>query len=544
MAPYQKWPIYATKRMVEIIPNLCMEGKRHTVVANVMFHCLGSGILDKEYNTVFRNEYMETLNHLFNNRMKEENGVNSHEGVKELVFSPFNQRLVNEVSPSIYATQRDHLISSLEESLKNFSMYYTDVKENIDLNRMYHSVGVDFVKLIKLLRLEHKLEELSADVINDFFKESIGSREFHKVMEFLQMLMAKKELDMFTPFVKGSVRLVEVLVGVVETESRTVLEQFYRQIPKELHTQCLKFLRSTDPNTGLLIYDWGYSESELILSGNLENVSGQPQRACSRADEETRNNTVLDRVLVNNIASLYSALQTLKTLSKQGVRGSNKNFQNELRSSISVHFEPDIVVISTHRDVFVIDTLIRDSLYKASLYKLLDFVWSSELTKIGHNIMLNMAKLSCQFEEPFRKYNKIVDLNDKRVKKIKVHNEDGAYETSQFRSTGITRNLNGLLQEYNVGVPPRKKWNGMRPIPVERVKYLSIVARGMLSIEYQLRSQGWMPSSICASSSEEKTKIEVYPFDSKRNKGVKDLGSEKNSDPDSVEISEKTEDFL
>ncbi|UKK00578.2 hypothetical protein MACK_000652 [Theileria orientalis] len=529
--------------MVEIIPNLCLEGKKHTVVANVMFHCLGSGISDSEYNTVFRNDYMETLNHLFNNRMKVENDINSYEGVKELVFSPFNLKLVNEVSPSIYSTQRDHLISSLEESLKNFSMYYTDVKENIDLNSLYYSVGVDFVKILKLLRLQHKLEELSSDVINDFFKQSMGNREFHKVMEFLQMLISNKELDLFTPFVPGSIRLVEVLVGVVRTESRTVLEQFYRLIPKELHAQCLKFLRSTDPNTGLLIYDWGYSESELILSGKLDNVCGKSEEAYSRTDETTYKNPILDKVLVNNIASLYSAFQTLKTLSKSGIRGSNRNFQNELRSSISVHFEPDLVVISTHRDVFVIDTLIRDSLYKSSLYKLLDFIWSSELTKIGHNIMLNMAKLSCQFEEPFKNYNRIVDLNEKRVKKIKVHNDDGVYETSQFRSTGITRNLNGLLQEYNVGVPPRKKWNNMRPIPIERVKYLSIVARGMLSIEYQLRSQGWMPSSICASSFEEKTKIDVYPLDSNRNQGVNDLVSEKNSNPDSVEISEETDNF-
>eukprot|EP00375_Theileria_parva_P003602 XP_766287.1 hypothetical protein [Theileria parva strain Muguga] len=132
---YQKWPIYATKRLVEIIPQLCLQGQKHTVVANILFHLLPNDsrstntdpVNGSDWNNLFCNDYMETLNYLYNNHYKLNSISNSTDalsdkvtfdsGMKEIIFSPFNMKILNEVSPKIYISQRDLLISSLEYSL-------------------------------------------------------------------------------------------------------------------------------------------------------------------------------------------------------------------------------------------------------------------------------------------------------------------------------------------------------------------------------------------------------------------------------------------
>uniref|UniRef100_A0A3B0MR94 Uncharacterized protein n=1 Tax=Theileria annulata TaxID=5874 RepID=A0A3B0MR94_THEAN len=538
---YQKWPIYATKRLVEIIPQLCLQGQKHTVLANILFHLLptnshtssSESAHGSDWNNLFCNDYMETLNYLYNNHYKLNSVSNStyglidrvkpDSGMKEIIFSPFNMKILNEVSPKIYSSQRDLLISSLEYSLLKFSKYYTNVKENIDINGLYTSVGIDFLKVIDLLNLGHKLCELSPQNVNDIFYTLFKGDEFSRItaLHFLNSLLnntnngrkrdINEEMDISTPLVHGSVRPLDILVMICEVECKKSLELFLNIIPQNMKPQCLLFLKSVDKHTGnfspthsnyklyigLLKYEWAFNESESML--NTTNYQSIAPNDKTKPKDYTFDENLQYELVVNTVASLYNAFKSIKALVSNNSQTTEENELNDVKlpkNIISVHFEPDVVVISTKKNIFVVDLLIRDTLYRSSLYDLLNFIWACNIPKVGHQFLLNIAKLSTEFNQPFKNYNHIIDLKDNRVKRVNAYRDDMLQEITHFKRTSIKKSLRGILQEYNIPIPLKRNWNtGLRPIPVDRIKYLCIVGRGILAVEYRLRSEGWSPSS-------------------------------------------------
>lgn len=99
---------------------LCALGDRHTVVANVLFHCFGSDVTDTQENVLFKKDYVETLNYMYNAKLHsmDQEKLYNQGGFREIVFSPFNNDLLKSVSPAIRPRQALHFVSLLEKSVE------------------------------------------------------------------------------------------------------------------------------------------------------------------------------------------------------------------------------------------------------------------------------------------------------------------------------------------------------------------------------------------------------------------------------------------
>lgn len=376
------------------------------------------------------------------------------------------------------------------------------MKENVDINGLFSAVGTEFLKLVKILRLHHKFEdEISSSTINRMFKSllDVGS-DFARIdaLEFASLLLSYKRVDLFTPFVDGSLRLVDVLKHILGSESKIALEIFFQMLSNDVKRQVLQMLKSTNVVTGLLNYPWGLVESqnlrERVVSDDRETV------------DIAINELDLDQKLV--VDSVARLLYVVKYFKKLG-------FDSPIHrpTLLSIYFESDVFVISNDKITFAIDMMVNDVYYQSALYDFISSLWSSRhFVKVGHNIMLNIAMLSCRFNKSFSEFSNLVDLNEKRIKKVlcnvsQVHDSSTRLaeeeERTIFKPTGYTKKLFGLLQEYNIPVFPRsRRWNGKhRPICAKRIQHLVNVSKGILHIEHTLRNDGWLPSMICDSSS-------------------------------------------
>ncbi|EKX73804.1 conserved hypothetical protein [Theileria equi strain WA] len=505
MTNYQKWPIYATKRMVEIIPRLCALGEKQTVVTNVLFHCFGSDVTDTQENVLFKKDYVETLNYIYNTRLHgtDQEKLYSQGGFREVVFSPFNTDLLKSVSPAIRPRQTLQFISLLEQSIEDFALYNTSVKEHVDINGLFNAVGTDFLKLVKILRLKHKFkDEISSSTINRTFKDLLDAgSDFARIdaLEFASLLLSYKRVDLFTPFVDGSFRLVDILKHILSSESKIALEIFFQMLSDNVKLQVLQMLRSTNAVTGLLKYPWGLVESQNLRERQVSDGQDRVDVTINKLDLD-------QRIVVDSVAHLLYVSKYFKKL----------EFDSGHKPTLlSIYFESDVLVTCNDKIVFTIDMMVNDICYQSTLYEFLSFLWSSKnFIKVGHNTMLNIAMLSSRFDKPFSDFSNLVDLNDKRVKKVQStlahsHQSDDQEsaeedEMSIFKPTGYTKKLSGLLQEYNIPVMPRSRhWHGKhRPISSKRTEYLVSVARGILQIEHTLRSEGWFPCMICDSTTE------------------------------------------
>eukprot|EP00375_Theileria_parva_P003603 XP_766288.1 hypothetical protein [Theileria parva strain Muguga] len=242
-----------------------------------------------------------------------------------------------------------------------------------------------------------------------------------------------EEMDLSTALVEGSIRLLDILVMIAEVECKKSLELFLNIIPEHMKPQCLLFLKSVDKHTGnlssiythslrilcifvgLLKYEWAFNECESILNKTTSHYQSIPS---TNRDKTTSNDYTFDEnmeyeLVVNTVASLYNTFKALKELVPNNPHSTEENKLDDsktLKNIISVHFEPDVVVISTKKDIYVVELLIRDPLYRSSLYNLLNFIWASNIPKVGHQVLLNIAKLSTEFNQPFKHYNHIIDL--------------------------------------------------------------------------------------------------------------------------------------
>lgn len=80
----------------------------------------------------------------------------------------------------------------------SFATHNTKAKENIDINGLHVYVGSkEFIKVIKLLRLQHKLEnDITSNTINEFFVKSLQGDVDDScrldALEFANMLISCK----------------------------------------------------------------------------------------------------------------------------------------------------------------------------------------------------------------------------------------------------------------------------------------------------------------------------------------------------------------
>lgn len=132
-AQHRRWPIYATKRLTEIIPHLCASGEIYAVVANVVFHCFGSSNrLNERMSVYFKQSFLQTLNYIYSDKsFLEPPLANSEvEYARELVFAPLNRQLVKTVSPAIRPQPLSWLHANIEATL---SRYVPDMRAIVSL---------------------------------------------------------------------------------------------------------------------------------------------------------------------------------------------------------------------------------------------------------------------------------------------------------------------------------------------------------------------------------------------------------------------------
>ncbi|GBE60247.1 3 -5 exonuclease domain containing protein, putative [Babesia ovata] len=516
--------------MVEVLPQLCAIGDRHTLVANVVFHFVGSSNVPSErMSRYFKHGYLQALNYVYSDRSFKEPPLafSSVQHAREIIFSPLNRRLVREVSPAMRPQPLEDLAGNVEAALYRFAMYNTRAKEYVCVNGLFRAVGArEFSRTVRLLRLHHKLlDTLEASTINEYFVDTFADAseiaQLEAVDMALTLLQQQGHPDLYAPFVAGSWRAADVLQQVVESESKTALEQFFASAPQSTISQACDMLRSTDIKTGLLRFPWGYVESQNLIMRRNEDTAAITGKTLEDGNdvkledndeeiEEFREYTNLPHT-VDTVADVIHMLKSLKRYAQQHA---------ETRDGlVSVHIERDAVAFATPRSTFIVDLLVSDPLYQSTLFQLLAWLWSnSGLVKIGHNLLPKVAKLASQFDRPFTAYVNMVDLRNQRSS---TGPQIGDEAVTRFKPSGdpirrlfnvyagISRTLKGLLQEYNIAVPHfDRQWSAeQRPICPSRARYMEQMATSMLSIEEQLRDDGWMPTDFCDLSSYDNGKL-------------------------------------
>ncbi|KAK2195805.1 Ribonuclease H superfamily [Babesia duncani] len=487
MAPTTKPVIYATSRLVTVLPQLCAIGDSNAIVANVMFHCFGSqNDLNYGRQELFKREYTSALNFVFDDE-RWNNATNSLSGLacpRELIFAPFNRRLIHNVSPSIRPQQYNYLLSSLEASLESFALYNTKAKESINLNGLYQSIGSpEFLKLIRLLRLQHKMDsQLSSQCVNSYLEWMLYNKgEIGRVhaIEFVKLLINGKDCDIYEPLVPGSLRLLDILIAIIDAKCKVGLDLFLNAITMHAKSQVMQVLQSTDATTGLLLYPWGYMEAQ-----NWRPVESYNDDLLNIQCLAYKNQT--STILVETIMDLMELSGHFK----------KPQSSQENPTLLSVHFDDEMIALCHEETVYVVDISITDVLYRQKLHKLLSCIWSCPYyLKVGLHVKENIAKLSHKLGESFIYYSNIIDLCHQRKRISRMEN---GQERIEFRQTGISKNLDGLLQEYNVAWYNKRQFKKLefRRISNCQIDDLAKIARGILTIETILQKDGWISCSI------------------------------------------------
>ncbi|ORM39513.1 uncharacterized protein BXIN_2937 [Babesia sp. Xinjiang] len=490
--------------MVEVLPQLCAAGEKHTLVANVIFHFLGSSNRPSDAMTrYFTHGFMEALNYVYSDKsfLEPPLSVSSTPHARELIFAPLNRKLVKEVSPAMHPQPLEALTSGVEDALRRFAMYNTRAKEYVCVNGLFRSVGaMEFSKSLRVLRLQHKLSHgLEAQTVNEFFAEKLSEDSDLARLEAVDMTMLLLHQldkdDLYYPFVPGSWRPADVLKSVIEAESRVSLDLFFSKAPQQAKAQACDMMRTTDRHTGLLKYPWAYIELQRLLSSRpgsalVEDASGTTAGLDLAVEDFELHRTVngIDTPhVVDTIADVRYVLKVLRNYAHKHAEGHD--------CLVAVHVERDAASLSTTNHTFIIDLFVTDPLYQRTLFDLFAWLWSnSSLLKVGYNLLPKVAKLATQFNRPFTAFSNMIDLRNKRVKE-----ELGANSTVRFKAAGISKNLRGLMQEYNITlIPFNVSWTGHhRPICSARCKYMENLSTGILSIEERLRADGWFPTDCC-----------------------------------------------
>lgn len=500
-AQHRRWPIYATKRLTEIIPHLCASGEIYAVVANVVFHCFGSSNrLNERMSVYFKQSFLQTLNYIYSDKsFLEPPLANSEvEYARELVFAPLNRQLVKTVSPAIRPQPLSWLHANIEATLSRFATYNTLSKEYVCVNGLYNAIGAkQFLKTMKLLRLEHKLkDQINAKTINHYFGEMLREGSEMAQIEAVDMallLMHHRQTDLYKPFVEGTWRPADVLDMVIKAEAKIAFDTFFAAATQRIKAQAYEMMQTTDHATGLLKYPWGYIQMHNLVNVQPARELGETQTSLNDEHETViMDNTKTGHVrahVVDTVADVIYCLKVLKRFAQQQMgRGD---------TLLAVHIEQDSVTIANMQTTFIIDIWVTDAVYQSTLFNLLSWLWANAtLVKVGHKIMPAIAKLATNFDRAFVSFANIVDLANKRRKICKTARDE---EVVRFKPAGFSKSLSGLLQEYNMPYSHRyKNWNAAnRPICDDRVAHLSNIVKGILSVEQQLREDGWMPTEFC-----------------------------------------------
>lgn len=505
-APPRRWPIYASQRMAAILPRLCAQGERHTLVANVIFHCFGSSNkISPRMSKYFKHNFLQTLNYLYSDRsyLEPPLGLPTVEKTRELIFLPLDAELVKEVSPSIRPRALSWLHENIEDSLSRFANYNTRSKENVCINGLYDAVGAEqFLKAMKLMRLQHKLSnEVKLETLNGYFRDTMarGTEIAHiEAMDMTLLLMKHRKVDLYIPFVEGSWRPVDVLEKIVKAECAIAFDMFFSLSPQNIREQAYNMMRTTDARTGLLKYPWGYIKAQSIGSLDREDgsISGTrmlnpPSSAETSVNEHdtfidvsAESITYLNIHMVDTVVGLNRCLTMLK-------RYANKSHIEA--PLVALHIEKDAIAVATVQESIILDLMVTDPLYKSTLFSFLSWIWANNrMVKIGHRILPKIAEIATRFDRPFVAFSTIVDLNNKRRKTC----TNGMI---RFKAAGISKSLFGLLQEYGATViNGKQKFDSYnRPIEETRALYMAHIAKGLLEIEQTLREDGWMPTDFC-----------------------------------------------
>ncbi|GIX62633.1 exonuclease, putative [Babesia caballi] len=433
--PTRRWPIYATKRMVEVIPHLCASGERHTLVANVVFHSVGSTNRPTEgVSRHFTQGFLQTLNYVYSDRSFLEPPLSAASALhaRELVFAPLNRRLVREVSPAIRPQPLEALVAGVEEALRRFAMYNTRAKEGICVNGLFRAVGAhEFAKALRVLRLQHKLrDEVEAATLNDYFGETLSESSDMACLEAVDMvlltLQQRGRTDLFTPFVPGSWRPADVLQHVFEAECKVALDYFFTSAPPDAVSQAHEMLRATDACTGTAPPRQAHDCSRLVERDSATPTTEGVGVALGTGDmsggisSRTEANLAVDPTethgsacstgaspVVETLADLIHVLKVLKRYRRQHDTG-----------LVAVHIERDAVALATMESTFVVDLYVTDPLYQSTLFNLFAWLWSnSRLAKVGHNLLPKVAVLATKFDCPFTAFANMVDLRNNRIKR-------------------------------------------------------------------------------------------------------------------------------
>eukprot|EP00371_Babesia_bovis_P002374 XP_001611021.1 hypothetical protein [Babesia bovis T2Bo] len=464
-AAARRWPIYATKRLVDILPHLCTSGEQPPFADAVAGHA------------------------------------------RELIFCPLDRQLLTEVSPSMRVQSIQSLVASIEQSLHRFAVYNTRAKEYVCINGLFNAVGAaDFGKILRLLRLQHKLDSIDAQTLNEYFKAKLAEGSEIALLDAVDMVLLLLQRgsinSIFQPFVEGSLRTIDILRHIVEAESKLAFNHFLAEAPSDLRLQTCDFLKSADSHTGLLIYPWGYVELQRILMGNNADVSsekharvasGTTPKTGHATHEHTGNgidNAISDLNIAQKVDTIAGVNLCLKVLRRYGHH--HGDVHNGL---VGVHLENDVAVLYIPDHTFIIDLLVTDPYYQDTVFYLLAWLWSnSALVKVGYHLLQKVSKLASQLDRPFMSFSNLIDLRNERVKEC--FGDDLEQPRIKFKPSGVSKNLIGLMQEYNIPVlQANKMWKyGQRPICSTRTRYLENIAKGIVRIEEHLRDDGWYPT--------------------------------------------------
>lgn len=443
-------------------------------------------------SSYFKHGFMQALNYIYSDRSFLEPPLSNTtvNNARELVFSPLCKEIVKTVSPAIRPQPLEWLQGNIEEAVSKFANHNTRSKEYVCINGLYNAVGAkQFLKTLKLMRLQHKLaDQISAATVNDYFGEILQDQSemaFLEAMDMALLLAHHRNVDLYTPFVYGSWRLVDVLEKIMSAECKIAFDTFFSSASQNVKEQAYAMMHTTDSITGLLKYHWGYINMHNVVNVNHNNTLEEVPTSLDSDHLNLTRSVKLGELKVQIVDTIADIVYCLKLLK----RCMNSREEQQL---LAVHVEQDTITVATAQTCLVIDMLVTDPLYKSAVFNLLSWIWAnSKMVKVGHRILPKIAKTATIFDRPFNSFVNIVDLNNKRKKVLEN-------SIVQFKSAGISRTLNGLLQEYATPyIYERKRWNlSNRPISDDRMAYMASVANGMLSIEHKLREEGWMPTDI------------------------------------------------
>lgn len=250
------WTIHSTRRLHDVVPELCGKGAVQEIVANVVYHAL-MAVDCKDVREAhrradnFRSDFFTACSNLFEVH-------HIHQGA-ENIFGVLSDDRLTEVSPKMRTFRKQRLRMLVLETMEEWLTSHRESLAQLDPHKVFEVLGPrDFLKLVP--RLHFSIRALPPEAVEVLFHHVTQRPDLFDMVRVTASLMPVKGVK--EPL-GGSTWTVRRVLSIIEARQNLHSLRFLLSglDPPELVIEVLRALRERDYDTGLVRERWAFFAS-------------------------------------------------------------------------------------------------------------------------------------------------------------------------------------------------------------------------------------------------------------------------------------------